>query len=1446
MKRLLLTILSVMALAGMSVAQDVYSSGYYTSGGDKYAAVYKNNTKLYEFHVSGYNYEGTDVIRFNGDTYWSFNSTSNNNIWAAVFKNGNRFLDLDVSSNGNLKMNALCHGTNYVFTAGCTPSGSTKHACVWRGSETAPIATINSGSYDSEALCCDYGNSTLYYAGYQYSSSSSYAGKVWKEYGTEVYSHDNVYIRGICVYEGNIYYVGTTGSGGLTKVYRNGNEIYSFSGWGNDIYVDAGDVYVAGSSTNAEGDVKVWKNGESLYSKSGTGCCAVVANSEGVYYAGSTSTGGKVWKNNSELLAPPPCTKVRGLYVDEPECDEEIFALPFTDGFENGNTHWPCWTVVTNGNVATGDYYPLWDRFGQCNYGNPSTHAATGDYSVIHGNSTNSHTDWLISPKLFLQPGRDNTTLTFKCYRNANATSNPTLWISTTDASTSSFAQVNNVSWGSTGSWQTVSVNLNSYQGQAIYIAFKYSGTGTSSGVCWIDDFNVTEDWNSCGTQSVPYTMDFSSGNEPGYCWYIVDMDMSGDGRHWKYDSSNQCAYHPWGQSGVYQYGCLVSPNINLPAGQDYVLKFKHKSNSSGSNMSNKIYYKLDGTGTPDPDTYTSLLWNDANFPSSWTEVEIPLSSYAGHTISFSFEYEGTYAHSWNIDDVRVEVSIAQYTITANANNNAWGNVSGGGTYNAGATCNLSATPASGYQFQSWKKNGSVVSTNQNYSFTVTENATYTAYFGEIPINYYTITTNVTPTGAGTVTGDGTYQEGSTVTLTATANPGYTFSQWQDGNTQNPRTITVTSDATYTASFTQDNYVITVNANPPAGGTVTGGGAYHYGDTPTLTATPNTNYDFQGWDDGVIDNPRTITVTGNATYTAIFSEQGAVYYTITTNVDPVGAGTVSGGGTYEEGTTVTLTATANSGYTFDHWNDGSTQNPRTITVTSSMSFTAYFNHNYYTITVLANPSNAGTVSGGGSYYYGDHATLTATPYSGYDFVGWSDGSSENPHQVTVTGNATYTATFSQGGATYYTVSTYVSPADAGSVTGAGIYPADATATLTATANSGYTFDHWNDGSSQNPRTITVNNNMSFTAFFNASEYTITVNANPAEGGTVTGGGTYPYGEHVTLTATPASGYQFLQWSDGVQRATRVVTVTDNATYTALFSNGSGEMYTLTVEPNYPLLGQTFGSDTYPAGSSVEISAYPNSYARFVKWDDGNTENPRTVVVNSDMTFTAEFVAAQECTIEVVSADPNRGQVYGGGTFMEGEVIEISAMAFEGFVFEKWDDGNTENPRSITVTGNATYKAIFGENAVVTHTLQLICNTSEGTVSGGGTYVHGTTAMIGAFPNEQYIFEKWSDENTQNPRQIVVDRDITLVAFFKGTGVDESETASLLLYPNPAKESIRIQGIEANSEINIYNVLGELVRTVNAGPDDEISISDLAEGLYMVRCGRVTLRFVKTL
>ena len=65
----------------------------------------------------------------------------------------------------------------------------------------------------------------------------------------------------------------------------------------------------------------------------------------------------------------------------------------------------------------------------------------------------------------------------------------------------------------------------------------------------------------------------------------------------------------------------------------------------------------------------------------------------------------------------------------------------------------------------------------------------------------YTITTSVTPSGSGTVTGGGTYAKGTTVELNAIANAGYEFSKWSDGETDNPRTITVTSNKSYTAQF---------------------------------------------------------------------------------------------------------------------------------------------------------------------------------------------------------------------------------------------------------------------------------------------------------------------------------------------------------------------------------------------------------------------------------------------------------------------------------------------------------------------------------------------------------------------------------------------------------------------------------------------------------------------
>lgn len=109
-----------------------------------------------------------------------------------------------------------------------------------------------------------------------------------------------------------------------------------------------------------------------------------------------------------------------------------------------------------------------------------------------------------------------------------------------------------------------------------------------------------------------------------------------------------------------------------------------------------------------------------------------------------------------------------------------------------------------------------------------------------------------------------------------------------------------------------------------------------------VQATPYNGFRFTGWTDGVQQNPRNIVVISDTIITALFVVDDQTEYTITvTSVNPT-MGTVSGGGTYNEGATAMLTATANSGYHFTQWQDGNTQNPRTVTVTSNATYTVFF------------------------------------------------------------------------------------------------------------------------------------------------------------------------------------------------------------------------------------------------------------------------------------------------------------------------------------------------------------------------------------------------------------------------------------------------------------------------------------------------------------------------
>ena len=137
----------------------------------------------------------------------------------------------------------------------------------------------------------------------------------------------------------------------------------------------------------------------------------------------------------------------------------------------------------------------------------------------------------------------------------------------------------------------------------------------------------------------------------------------------------------------------------------------------------------------------------------------------------------------------------------------------------------------------------------------------------EIP-SEYTITVTCDPQ-LGQVSGSGTYTDGSEVTLTAVPNKGYAFTQWSDGNKDNPRKVTVTADATYTAEFALQNYVVSATCDPQQG-QVTGGGTYPYGSEVTLTATPNNGYEFKQWSDGSIANPYSFSIEKDVSIEALF------------------------------------------------------------------------------------------------------------------------------------------------------------------------------------------------------------------------------------------------------------------------------------------------------------------------------------------------------------------------------------------------------------------------------------------------------------------------------------------------------------------------------------------------------------------------------------------------
>ena len=276
----------------------------------------------------------------------------------------------------------------------------------------------------------------------------------------------------------------------------------------------------------------------------------------------------------------------------------------------------------------------------------------------------------------------------------------------------------------------------------------------------------------------------------------------------------------------------------------------------------------------------------------------------------------------------------------------------------------------------------------------------------------------------------------------------------------------------------------------------------------------------------------------------VVTNGGVASYLINVSADPADGGTVSGGGTFQENTTCTVSATPKTGYQFDNWTENgnvvSTQPNYSFVVDRSRNLVAHFSlipPQQFTISATAEPAEGGTVVGYGTYEEGQNCTLIAVPATGYEFVNWT----KNGEQVStnavyvfeVTETASFVAHFQLKS---FTINVEANPADGGVVTGGGTYDYNQSCTIEATAEEGYDFINWIEGNevvSTDPSfSFDVTEDHSFVANFEIKSFEIIVTINYEEGGAVTGGGTYNYGEEAVLTVETEDEYNFLYWMEG--------------------------------------------------------------------------------------------------------------------------------------------------------------------------------------------------------------------------------------------------------------------------------------------------------------------------
>jgi uncharacterized repeat protein (TIGR02543 family) len=696
---------------------------------------------------------------------------------------------------------------------------------------------------------------------------------------------------------------------------------------------------------------------------------------------------------------------------------------------------------------------------------------------------------------------------------------------------------------------------------------------------------------------------------------------------------------------------------------------------------------------------------------------------------------------------------VRRYTLTVNADPSNGGIMildPEGGIYDEGTTVKITAAINEGYRFDKWT--GDASGNESSINITIDRDKNIIGNF----IRTYALDVIVDPIGSGNVSANppgGTYDQGAVVKLTTTPAEGYRFSHWSgDANgSDNPLSVTMDRNKIIKAHFI-GKYILTVNvfpldsgsANPPSG-------VYDSEASLILTATPINGYRFDCWSGYASGKASSINITmdSNKSVTANFIR----IYNLDTSVEPLDAGSVEPlDGLFDSGLLLKLTATPSEGYRFDCWGGSAsgTDNPLNITMNGDKNVIAHFVE-VYNLTTSIEPVGGGTIDPPeGVYDLGSPVTVTATPSEGYHFDHWggdADGSN-NPLNINMDGNKNIVAHFALDYVepVYYELTVNVAPEQGGNVSpSGGIYASGEIVQLTVTPAAGYDFVNWTGAltGNTNPESITMDGAKTVTANFVKKTYALTVNISPIGGGSVAlnpSGGTYEHGTVVQLTATPAAGYDFVNWTSDLTGNINPESITmDGAkTVTANFVN----TYTLATNANPLAGGSVTPGNTYDTGTEVTITATVNPGYRFDSWSGDTTgatyptATSIKVTMDSNRSITANFVKQYTLTLgiagiynEVIdagnvsitlapappgndAASSTLSDLPGTYDYDEGTIVTLTADLSlgqqTGWWFSQWlEDPQTGNVYIVTMDANKTATALYSYDPIMAPTKDLV-------------------------------------------------------------------------------------------------------------------------------------------